>query len=144
MNVTRRRAWLLLESLVAITLLVGASLVVLSLMSTHVRALARHRDVVHATNLASSAMARIACGLDTPESLSGPVGSHGEDGRASAWDLKIEVNPSSIAGLTSVAVIARKVDGQGEMVPLARVDRMVALDGAGVTAPVDELAEGGL
>lgn len=122
------RGMLLLEVVLAIAVFVMASIAILSIVRGGVGSLQATRDAVRACDLARSAMARIEAGLDTPQSLTGPVplweddaeaweadellGGPGGQGiefadappRPSLWEIEVETEPSSFSGLTEVTV----------------------------------------
>ncbi len=111
-----RRGTLLLEVLLALAVFVGAGLAILTVLERSTDALARVRDHRQACDLALSAIARIEAGLDTPESLDGPVPEWEDmsDGRAieaaggGKWEIDIKTEPSQFSGLTKITVEAIK------------------------------------
>lgn len=127
-----RGGMLLLEVVLAIAVFVMASIAILSIVRGGVDSLRHTRDAVRACDLARSAMARIEAGLDTPQSLAGPVPLWEDDAEAweadellggpggpatqfadapprpSLWEVEVETEPSSFPGLTAVTVRAFK------------------------------------
>jgi type II secretory pathway pseudopilin PulG len=131
--VTRSRAQrgaLLLEVVAAVAIFVMAGAAILSLVGGSVDSLAAARDAVKAVDLARSAMARLEAGLDTPQSLPGPVSRWEDDAdavlgddrlaeqvgtgfsdalpRPSPWEIEVETEPAQFTGLTLVTVRALK------------------------------------
>ncbi len=119
-----RRAWVLLEVMLAISIFTMAALVVLSVMGQAARNVEITRLELESLDLARSAMARLEAGLKSADELRGPVprwNQHETDpGVAAAfeddlpepsgWELEIETEPSSFAGLTLVSVTAQRRD----------------------------------
>lgn len=118
-NPRRRRGALLLEVLIALAVFVGAGLAVISVLEQSTGAMGRMRDQRQACDLACSAMARIEAGIDTPETLDGPVpaweeGSDGgviQGGGGGNWELDIRTDTSQFPGLTRITVQAIKRPG---------------------------------
>lgn len=141
---TIRRGVLLLEVLVALALLVGAGLAVLTVLQQSTGAMGRMRDQRTACDLACSAMARIEAGIDTPETLDGPVPAweEGQDGGTiqagggGAWELDVRTDLSQFAGLTRVTVeaIRHPAPGDDRIVASYTLTQMVRLKG-GLGAP---------
>jgi len=114
----RRRAALLLESLLAMTLFISAGLAILTMVERAVASLAMVRDLRRAADLARSALAQLEAGIAEPETLAGPVpeweeetsGAAFDDSppRPSGWRLAIETSPSPFDGLTLVTVTASR------------------------------------
>ncbi|MCC6425775.1 MAG: hypothetical protein IT435_03035 [Phycisphaerales bacterium] len=112
----RRRGALLLEVLLALAVFVGAGLAILTVLERSSDAMARVRDRRQACDLATSALARIEAGIDTPETLDGPVpawedlsdGSIIGAGGDARWELDIRTEVSQFEGLTKVTVEAIK------------------------------------
>jgi type II secretory pathway pseudopilin PulG len=153
-----RRGALLLETMVALTLFVGAALAILTMLDRSAEARARVRDARQAMDLASSALARIEAGLDTPESLDGPVRAwsdhegdpavvHGAgDG---PWELDIRTEPSAFEGLVKVTAEAIKksvprggASDSDRVVASASLSQLVRLAAASAPKTLeDELTE---
>lgn len=112
-----RRGALLLEVLLALSVFVGAGLAVISILEQSTGAMIRQREQRQACDLAASAMARLEAGIDTPETLDGPVpewdglsdGSVITAGGTGSWEIDVKTEPSSIAGLVRVTVAASKL-----------------------------------
>lgn len=113
------RGSILLEVILAVAIFTAAALVVLRQVSFASDAVQRARDQERAADLARSAMAMIEAGLETPETLSGPISpARVAYGLASAtrtaptaetfanWEMTVEVNPSPFEGLSKVRVTA--------------------------------------
>ncbi len=116
----RRRATLLLEVLIALAVFVGAGLAVMSVLEQSLGSMARMRDYRQACDLASSAMARMEAGIDTPETLDGPVPAWEDESDGSViqgagggrWEIDVRTDTSAFAGLTRVTVEAIKRSGR--------------------------------
>lgn len=105
-----RRAAILLECVLAITIFVTLGLAVLRLADGASEALARAQERQAAADLARSAMARIESGLASPETLHGAV--RDEDGREGRWRLDVSTEPSEFAGLVRVTITASRERGE--------------------------------
>lgn len=130
-----RRGAILLEMLLALGLFVAASLAISATMRQGVASLTRSRDETRASDLARSGLALLEAGLETPQTLDGPVRAWGDDpsvweGDAamaelagelsigsgdgppveSGWVYAIETEPSSFNGLTKVTITVRRED----------------------------------
>ncbi len=111
-----RRAALLLEAMLALTLFVGTALMILAILGRSLDALDEARQRQTACDLARSAMSRIEAGIASPESLNGPaqlfdepLNAPGDDRPVeSEWELVVETEPSLFDGLTLVTVTARR------------------------------------
>lgn len=127
-----RRAAILLETIVAISLFVMASVTIYAALARSAEAVERSRSSEQAADLARSAMAMIEAGLATPESLNGPLtpakaalglaadedaldGGVADTSTAAAgdstWELEISSEPSGYDGLTLIGVRAVKRTG---------------------------------
>lgn len=155
----RRRGALLLEAMLALAIFVMAAAAVLTLVDGAREGMGRVRKDRHAADLARSAMAKLEAGLETPQTLNGPVKSWasetaettvvsigGDSSEAEGgWELHIETEPSQFKGLTSVTVRAfRPVAGDPERVEGAYTLRqLVRLGGKGEdrVGAEDELTE---
>jgi len=136
------RASILLEVILAVAIFTAAALVVLRQVSFASDAVQRARDQERAADLVRSAMAMIEAGLETPETLSGPLAparvAYGlASGSRTApttesyanWEMTVEVNPSPFEGLTKVRITA--VWGGGTAAERARFSlaQLVRLSG---------------
>lgn len=133
-----RRGILLLEAMLAITIFVGAATAILVLVDGSLSGLERERMATQACDLARSAMARIEAGIDSAQTLSGPV--RGDSGLApgrGTWELKIETEPSQFAGLTRVTIVATKHADKDEEATLASytLEQLVRLSGRAEDTP---------
>jgi type II secretory pathway pseudopilin PulG len=135
-----RTGAVLLEVVVAVAILLMASITILGAVNQGVRSMERSRLAARAADLARSAMAEIEAGIATPESLSGPVqeqppppGSGDQEGtgvnapggdalpRDTGWELEIDVSPSPFAGLAKVSILAIKRPPGGDQVEASYV-----------------------
>jgi hypothetical protein len=108
-----RRGAALLECVLALALFVACGMAVLALVDHAVDSVATTRDAEEAADIARSAMARIEAGLQTPDTLNGPVKwgdqtDAAEMSPGSAWALEVSTEPSQFEGLTKVSVKAYK------------------------------------
>ncbi|MBL9032226.1 MAG: hypothetical protein JNM80_11040 [Phycisphaerae bacterium] len=120
---TRRpsaRAALLFEVILALAIFVGAGLAILSSIDGALTAQSRARLAARAADLARTAIARIEAGIDTPQTLHGPVRHRSLDPDADdaqpaddGWELDIDTTPSSFSGLTHVTVTAKRLTPSG-------------------------------
>jgi hypothetical protein len=154
-----RRAALLLEAMLSLVLLVTCGAAVLSIMSDAGGAVRSMREQQFAFDLARSAIAKIEAGIDTPQTLDGPVpgwddGFQGESDQARddtwrgvRWTLAIDVQPSQFAGLTLLTVTAEGRDAieADRVVASASLSQLVRLasesnseDGVGPRDPIME------
>ena len=126
-----RRAGILLEVMIALSIFAMAGLAILTLLGQSVESFTRTRDVQHAADLARSTMSRIEAGIAPPDALVGPVPpwddtdlaremasmyetGPGEFGPGfddslpgdSDWELEIESEPTEFRGLSLVTVRA--------------------------------------
>lgn len=139
-----RRASILLEVILAVSIFTAAALVVLRQVSFASDAVLRARDQERAADLARSAMAMIEAGLETPETLSGPLApARVAFGLGSAsktaptgeaylnWELAVEVEPSPFEGLSKVRVTAVWGVAAGNAAERARYSmaQLVRIDG---------------
>lgn len=129
---------MLLEVVVAVAILLMASITITGAVNQGVRVMERSRLELRAADLARSAMAEIEAGIATPESLNGPVheapmpastgdsasGGSGVNApggdapaRETGWELEITVTPSPFAGLVKVGIRAlKRQPGAGDVV----------------------------
>lgn len=146
------RGALLLEALIALAVFVGAGLAVMAVLDQSTEAMIRARDLRQACDLASSALARMEAGIDTAETLDGPVpdweglsdGGVIQAGAGGRWEIDVATEPSAFAGLTRVTVTAikRPMSG-GERVrasySMTQLIRQASIDG-GRRESVDEFS----
>ncbi len=109
-----RRASLLLEVMLSIALFVGFALLVLGSLGRGADEIREARLLAQAADLTRSAMAKIEAGIESPESLDGPVSPWEDEEEPggfadtppddSGWTLAIETSPSSFGDLTLVRV----------------------------------------
>lgn len=108
---------LLLEMVIALAIVVAVGMALLSMLGDTQRSLSRSLLVSQASDLASSAIARLEAGFATIDELDGPVRTS-EDGAdpfsdapaaQSDWVLEIETDRSGVSGLTLIEVTARYV-----------------------------------
>ncbi len=110
-----RRGALLLEVIVALAIFVVAGGAILNLVTQTMTGLERSRLSARGADLARSAIAKIEAGIETAQTLNGPVERHAEGAKADAgrgWELEIETDPSQFRGLTRVEVKAVKRSGE--------------------------------
>lgn len=129
---TRRQSGsILLEVILAVAIFTAAALVVLRQVSFASDAVVRARDQERAADVARSAMAMLEAGLETPETLNGPLAparvAYGLGSTSKAapsaetfanWELVVDVQPSPFEGLAKVRVMA--IWGSGQSVERAR------------------------
>jgi hypothetical protein len=133
------RGALLLEVMLALGIFVMAGTAILTLVDRTVEGMDRVRLTRHAADLARSAMAKMEAGIETPQTLSGPVhawsaeeaGFKTTSGETrgggvvdavpidSEWELQVDTEASQFHGLTRVTVKAFRRAGEGS-------DRMLA------------------
>lgn len=126
-----RRGGILLEVMLALSLLVMGGITILGAMSQSIRSVEATRLNQQAADLSRSAMAKLEAGIATIETLEGPVPTWETDpdsgadelnddmpidefgsaagyefGEDSDWELEIETSPSPFTGLTAVSVRA--------------------------------------
>ncbi|MBX3402081.1 MAG: hypothetical protein KF699_01585 [Phycisphaeraceae bacterium] len=104
----RRRGALLMEMMLALAVFVGAALAILSAMGQSAASLAAAKERQRAMDLARSALSRIEAGIETAETLNGPVPEwQDEDSTAefedappapTGWELSIRTTPFGGAG----------------------------------------------
>lgn len=150
-GIQHRSGSILLEVILAVAIFTAAALVVLRQVSFASDAVQRARDQERAADLARSAMALLEAGLETPETLNGPLSpARAAFGLASTvqtaptgatytdWELIVDVQPSPFAGLSKVRVTA--VWGAGLSAERARYSlaQLVPLDARpGESVPPD-------
>jgi type II secretory pathway pseudopilin PulG len=145
---------LLLEVMLALAIFVMAGTAILALVGRSVAGMERARLAQRAADLARSAMAKIEAGLETPQTLNGPVRAWEPEGEIrgggvvdslpadSGWELKIDTEPSQFAGLTRVTVRALKQSAGAERASYT-LRQLVRLGGKGEdrAGGTDALAE---
>ena len=142
-----RRGALLLEAMLALAIFVMAGSAVLALVSGSRQAMERVALDRHAADLARSAMAKIEAGVESAQSLNGPVkpwsadpgseivfqvGGDDPSQRGTGWELRIETEKTQFTGLTKVSITAWKRRGSGDEVAASYTLRqLVRLSGKG-------------
>ncbi len=133
------RGGLLLEVMVALTIFIGSALVILSAMSGAADSLEASRLRQRATDLARGAIAKIEAGIETPETLNGPVPQWRDDEASSAvfeddipppsgWELTINTAPYGAGGLTMVEATAiKRAERSGRTLATATLKQLVRL-----------------
>ena len=166
----RARGALLLETVLAVSLFAMAGMAILSLVGGSIEGIGRSRDAAMAADLARSAMARLEAGLETTQSLNGPVGRWEEDesvwegddaagpmegfadiGAApTLWEIEVDTEPSQFDGLTLATVRAfkRAVENSEEVAAEFTLRQLVRLgaeseDVAGEADAISEAADRG-
>jgi Tfp pilus assembly protein PilV len=117
-----RRGGMLLEVIVSLAIFVVAGGAILNLVTQTMTGLERSREQARAADLARSAMAKIEAGIETAQTLNGPVERSAEGAAAvggvggEGWELEIDTEPSQFRGLTRVSVNAVKRVGEAARV----------------------------
>lgn len=114
-----RRGGMLLEVIVSLAIFVIAGGAILNLVTQTMTGLERSRAQARAADLARSAMAKIEAGIETAQTLNGPVERSAEGAAAvsgEGWELEIDAEPSQFRGLTRVSVSAVKRVGEAARV----------------------------
>ncbi len=159
------RGALLLEMLVAVGLFVVAGLAISGAMERGLGAMIRDREETKAADLARSAMAMLEAGIETPQTLNGPVRAWQDDSSmlegdeqagsvtqtfeegavdASGWELEVLTEPSEFEGLSLVSVTAMRLDTvSGEIAISHTLHQLVRLrdDAEDIVGEVDALME---
>lgn len=146
-----RRAGLLLEVIVALAIFVVAGGAILNLVTQTMNGLERTRLTARGADLARSAIAKIEAGIETPQTLNGPVERQAEGSKAETsqgWELEIGTDASQFRGLTRVQVRAVKrasdrVEAEYTLVQLVRLGGK-GEDRAGDADSIAERAQQGL
>jgi type II secretory pathway pseudopilin PulG len=109
---------MLLEVMLALAIFVMAGTTILSLVGGTMDGMERMRLTRKAADLARSAMAKMEAGIETPQTLNGPVkpwsatGDESEDAGvpdpSGGWELHIDSEPTPFRGLTKLTVRAFK------------------------------------
>lgn len=137
-----RRGGLLLEVMLAVAIFIAAALTILGAVSNAAESFEASRLRQRATDLARSAIAKIEAGIETAETLNGPV-PEWRDEEASAtefedelpppsgWELAIMTTPFGAGELTMVEVTATKrLELSGRTVASATLRQLVRLSAA--------------
>lgn len=126
-----RRAAVLLEIMLALSLLIAAGIAITATLDRSSAGMTIARDHFVATELARSAMSKIEAGIENMQNLNGPVpvwtepedteggtvGSKFDDAlpSPSGWELEVKTEPSGHEGLVLVIIRAvRKTAGDRE------------------------------
>ena len=121
----REHGAVLLEVVLALTIFIGSALAILGAMGNAADAMEASRLQQRAVDLARSAMAKIEAGIESAETLNGPVplwrdeeagtGEFEDDVPApSGWELEVRTEPFATGELTLVEIIATKKTASGE------------------------------
>lgn len=137
---------MLLEAILALAVFVIAGSAILNLVRQTMTGLEQSRLKARAADLARSAMAKIEAGIDTPQTLNGPIERQpGEESARGGWELRIDSEPSQFRGLTRITVEAvKRSEGAGESVQADyKLIQLVRLSGKGEdkAGEQDSLAE---
>ncbi len=118
---------MLLEAVLALAVFVIAGGAILNLVRQTMTGLDQSRLTARAADLARSAMAKIEAGIDTPQTLNGPLERQpGEESMRSGWELRIDTELSQFRGLTRVSIEAIK-RGEGAAEALQAQYKLVQL-----------------
>lgn len=135
----RRRGALLMEVMLALTIFIGGALAILAAMGQAGSSLASVRIKQQAMDLARSAMSRIEAGIESAETLNGPVPEwHDEEVGAgefedappapTGWELSIKTTPFGTGELTMVEVTAvRRIEGRADPLGSVTLRQLVRL-----------------
>lgn len=163
----KRRGSILLEMLIAVSILVMASLAISGSLRDALSSLQRSQDEAKAGDIARSVLAQLEAGMARPELFNGPLTAwEGESDRFEGdalvdelafsqpdglaveddWFVTVETEPSGFAGLTSVTVIVERVDEAGEAIVRRSLTQFVRLregaeDTIGGEGELSELAD---
>ncbi len=117
----RRRGSMLLEVMLALAIFIMAGTAILNIVGGTMDGMNRMKLSRQAADLARSAMAKIEAGIETPQTLNGPVKPWAaEDGDTNAaepaqaggaWELQIDTDQTQFRGLTKVTIKAVKHEG---------------------------------
>lgn len=130
---------MLLEMMLALTIFIGGALAILAAMGQAGSSLASARIKQQAMDLARSALSRIEAGIESAETLNGPVPEwHDEETGAgefedappapTGWELSIKTTPFGTGELTLVEVTAvRRIDGRADPLGSATLRQLVRL-----------------
>jgi Tfp pilus assembly protein PilV len=129
------RGVMLLEVVVSLAIFVVAGGAILGLVRQTMAGLEQSRNAAKAADLARSAMAKIEAGIETAQTLNGPVqkqaDSVGGSGDPSGWELQIDTDLSQFRGLTRVSIQAIKRVGAGQIEAQYTLVQLVRLGGKG-------------
>jgi len=139
-----RRGSLLLEVMLALAIFVMAGTAILSLVGGTMEGMGRMKLSRQAADLARSAMAKIEAGIETPQTLNGPVrpwsaegvqaeGGTADEAAATPWELQIETEPTQFRGLSKVTVkaVLHEAGGSDRAVASYTLRQLVRLSGKG-------------
>jgi type II secretory pathway pseudopilin PulG len=127
-----------MELVVALAIFVGVGMAVLTVLRQAVAGLDRARDTLEARDLAHSAAALMAAGIDEGSTLQGeaptwetvepenPAAFDDAPPEPSPWRLSITTNRAGIAGLTRVELTARHSESNAVFILRRLVDPGVA------------------
>jgi hypothetical protein len=138
---------MLLEVVVSLAIFVVAGGAILTLMNQTMMGLEQSRLAAQAADLARSAMAKIEAGIETAQTLNGPIErqseSIGQNAKPSGWELQIDTDLSQFRGLTRVSVTAHKQGSAGRIDAQYTLVQLVRLGGKGddKAGDQDSLAE---
>lgn len=147
-----RRGSLLIEVVLALAIFVIAGGAIANLLSQSMLGVDRSRDLARAADIARSAMAKMEAGIETPQTLNGPLerGEEGADLTGRGWELDIETDASQFRGLTRVTVTALKRSSSGAAIETSyKLVQLVRLgskgeDSAGQEDAISERARRGM
>ncbi len=156
-NQLRSRGGLLMEIMLAMTIFIGAALAILSAMASAAESLEASRLRQRAMDLARSAIAKIEAGIETAETLNGPVPQWRDEDASSqvfedelpppsGWELSIVTTPFGAGGLTMVeATATRRLDPSGRTLAEATLKQLVRMNPAAAdrVGEVDEVTREG-
>ncbi len=162
---TTSRGALLLEMLVALGLFVVAGLAISGAVQRGLGAMIEDRQETKAADLARSAMAMLEAGIETAQTLDGPVLAWQDDTSMlegddqvgpitrsfdegavdeSGWELEVLTEPSEFEGLSVVSVTAMRVDPTtGDIAISHTLHQLVRLrdEGEDIVGEIDPLME---
>jgi hypothetical protein len=142
----RPRGAILLETMLALSIFIGAAVSIYTLVDGSLTSLQRAHMAEQAADLARSAMARIEAGLESPRSLHGPATSwkqqaiargdigpaaFDEDATPTPWELQIDTEPSQFEGLTVLSITASRTAPDGHALASYTLRQLVRLGGKG-------------
>lgn len=136
-NTTTPRGVILLECILSLALLVATGLAVIALIDRAGSAIERAKETEMAADLARSGMSKLEAGLETVQTLAGPVEAWRDEGdetfddslpEATPWSLAVEVEPAEFPGLTLVTVTAERSDTSGRVLTTYSLRQYVRLN----------------
>jgi hypothetical protein len=153
-----RRGAMLLETILALSIFIGAGVSIYTLVDGSLTSLQRARMAEQAADLARSTMAQIEAGIATPQTLNGPAVSwrqmaiergdlgpaaFDEDAAPTEWELQIDSDPSQFEGLTLVSVTALRRSPNDQVLASYTLRQLVRLrdKGEDKAGEMDALAE---